>query len=715
MMWNNLCLVLTLLLPISQQHELYVPYLPMENYAYPGSLTLGVLMPVHLRSKAGGTLCSEDIGSLGLLQRMEAVAFAIQEVNADPNLLLNHTLGFVMHDDCSTDVTALAQSLHFARARPSPTMCGEWTVEECLFSEDIPQSLQHVPIVGFLGAESSITTVEVAKMMTIFRIPHVSYHASSPVLSNNRKYPGFRRMVPSDAIQVKAIVELLKHFGWTFVNVLYATGNYGEEAFKALVRETEDTNICFNLVQELDHNMSMVEYMALVNKIINQSNQAVNVSVVIVFAPSSQGRDILKAASGLPIKTSRITWIASTTWVNHIEELDKSSQQEAVGMISVSFDSCNVPRFDEYFQNITAGNEYSLNPWLDNFWQTYHNCSINDPRRPCNNNARMADHSTYSPDKAISLVFDAVYTFALALDKVISGPCLSIELEEVYSCIDMYLNEVLKETNFTGSDEIPVSFDENGDRLQAQYIIQNVQDLGNDTYELVTIGMYFGDNESLIFNEHDIHWTTGNVKPTSVCSVPCRKDEGTVYQQKRCCWDCKTCRDDEYLWRSAVNEDIWFCVSCPVNQWPNSSDRTQCIDIIPTWLSITDPLGTAYAVIATVGIAFCVLVLLVFVLNHDHVLIKASSRELMFLMLAGLIVCYFFVFTFLIKPTEYVCILKMFGVSVSFTIIYSPMSIKSIRIYRIFESGKKMNRKPRLVTCRSQLIMATSVVLLHVS
>jgi metabotropic glutamate receptor 5 len=724
------CIMLWMLLlfwlPSSIQHDIYVPELPYESYESPGSLVLGSLMTVH-RSSLDGHLCGEQVRDMGVLQRIEAVAFAIREVNENPALLPNHTLGFVMYDDCFTDVTALGQALHFARVSPQYNKRHATAENQCVVGDENfsgsghedpahQYCIRHVRIIGLLGSESSITTVEAANMMSLFRIPHISYMASSRSLSNKVKYPGFFRTVPSDAVQAKAVVAILRHFEWTFVNVLYSRGEYGEEAFKSLVKETENTNICFNMIREIHNGMTHLEYVGLVWDIVN--NESVNVSVVVVFAPSYQGKDLLKAASSLPGTKGRITWIASNTWVNHLEELDEKSQQESLGMLSLTFESTNIPRFDEHFQNITLGQSASLNPWIGQFWKTFHNCSVTFPTETeehCTESLHMADHPKYIPDKAISLVFDGVYTFAYALDSVLKGPCYGVTDSELYPCITKYLQDALRVTNFTGNDGNQLSFDDNGDRLPANYHIQNVQDKGSGKFKLVNVGMYIGENNSLIFNGRDIHWTTGNEKPTSVCSVKCLSDEGTVYNQKRCCWTCEKCRPDEILWRLGQSEDIWFCMSCPENQWPNATDRTQCVEIIPHWLSIYDPLGTGMAALATIGILLCIAVFVVFVVNDSHVLVKASSRELMFFMLGGLIVCYIFVFIFLIKPTEKVCILKMMGVSVSFTLIYSPMSIKSIRIYRIFQSGKKMNRKLRLVSCCSQLMMATTIVLVHVS
>jgi metabotropic glutamate receptor 2/3 len=50
------------------------------------------------------------------IQRLEAMLFAIDKINSDPNLLGKIKLGAIILDTCSSDSYALNQSLEFIRA-----------------------------------------------------------------------------------------------------------------------------------------------------------------------------------------------------------------------------------------------------------------------------------------------------------------------------------------------------------------------------------------------------------------------------------------------------------------------------------------------------------------------------------------------------------------------------------------------------------------------
>ena len=61
-----------------------------------------------------------------------------------------------------------------------------------------------------LGAASSMTSIQVANLLRLFRIPQISFFSTSPELSNKDRFEYFLRTVPSDTNQVRAMVEIVK-------------------------------------------------------------------------------------------------------------------------------------------------------------------------------------------------------------------------------------------------------------------------------------------------------------------------------------------------------------------------------------------------------------------------------------------------------------------------------------------------------------------------
>ena len=64
---------------------------------------LGGLVPVHTKSASEskfGKCGPDNIFNVWAMPRVEAMLFAVDEVNRNPNLLGNHTLGIHIIDTC---------------------------------------------------------------------------------------------------------------------------------------------------------------------------------------------------------------------------------------------------------------------------------------------------------------------------------------------------------------------------------------------------------------------------------------------------------------------------------------------------------------------------------------------------------------------------------------------------------------------------------------
>lgn len=128
-----------------------------------GDITLGGLFPVHSRGPAG-VPCG-DIKKEKGIHRMEAMLYAMDQINSDPDLLPNMTLGARILDTCSRDTYALEQSLTFVQALiqkdNSDVRCsnGEPPI--------IPKPER---VVGVIGASASSVSIMVANVLRLFAV-----------------------------------------------------------------------------------------------------------------------------------------------------------------------------------------------------------------------------------------------------------------------------------------------------------------------------------------------------------------------------------------------------------------------------------------------------------------------------------------------------------------------------------------------------------------
>lgn len=128
-----------------------------------GDIILGGLFPVHSRGERG-VPCGELKKEKGI-HRLEAMLFAIDLINKDPELLPNVTLGARILDTCSRDTYALEQSLTFVQALierdGSDVRCA---------NGDPPVFTKPDKIVGVIGASSSSVSIMVANILRLFKV-----------------------------------------------------------------------------------------------------------------------------------------------------------------------------------------------------------------------------------------------------------------------------------------------------------------------------------------------------------------------------------------------------------------------------------------------------------------------------------------------------------------------------------------------------------------
>lgn len=128
-----------------------------------GDIILGGLFPVHSRGERG-VPCGELKKEKGI-HRLEAMLFAIDLINKDPELLPNVTLGARILDTCSRDTYALEQSLTFVQV----LIERDGSDVRCSNGEP-PIFAKPDKVVGVIGASASSVSIMVANILRLFKV-----------------------------------------------------------------------------------------------------------------------------------------------------------------------------------------------------------------------------------------------------------------------------------------------------------------------------------------------------------------------------------------------------------------------------------------------------------------------------------------------------------------------------------------------------------------
>ena len=133
-----------------------------------GQIILGGLFPMH-EMGFGGEMCGSIKEEKGI-QRVEAMLYAIDEINNDDELLPGVTLGCHILDTCLRDTYALEQSLEFIKPYMSTLDGHEYQCSDGL----APKLKYHQPVAGVVGAAASPVSIMVANMLRLFKVTLIS-------------------------------------------------------------------------------------------------------------------------------------------------------------------------------------------------------------------------------------------------------------------------------------------------------------------------------------------------------------------------------------------------------------------------------------------------------------------------------------------------------------------------------------------------------------
>lgn len=101
--------------------------------------------------------------------------------------------------------------------------------------------------------------------------------------------------------------------------------------------------------------------------------------------------------------------------------------------------------------------------------------------------------------------------------------------------------------------------------------------------------------------------------------------------------------------------------------------------------------------------------------RRDHRLVKATSRELSSVIILGALLTFADAFLFVLKPSKVTCAVRVLGFHLTISMLFTPLTMKTLRIYRIFYTGKRSVKMPKFVSTSSQLVFTLGILILQVS
>ncbi|XP_059187567.1 extracellular calcium-sensing receptor-like [Centropristis striata] len=622
-------------------------------------------------------------------RQAQTMAFAIDEINRNNNLLPNVTLGYSLYDNCVKLGIGFRAALSLTSGREQQFILDETCVGT-------------PPVLGIVGDSSSTRSIAISSVLGLYRVPMVSYFATCSCLSDRQKFPSFFRTIPSDAFQVRAMIQILKHFGWTWAGLLISDDDYGLHASRSFQSDlAQSGGGCLAYLEVLPWGNDPAELRRIVD-VMKKSTAR----VVIVFAHESHMINLVEEV--VRQNVTGLQWMASEAWTAAAVLQTPRLMPYLGGTMGIAIRRGEIPGLRKYLLQIHPdlqhNNNNNGNSIINQFWEYMFQCRFAPPPAGwveaggalCtgeedleNVETEFLDISNLRPEYN---VYKAVYALAYALDDMLQcepgrGPFTGHSCGLLHKLEPWQLVYYLEKINFTTPFGDQVSFDENGDALPI-YDVMNWRWLPDGKTKVQNVGEVkeSAKVKELSLDEDKIFWNFESKQPPrSVCSESC--PPGTRMARKKgqpeCCFDCIPCSEGKI----SNKTDSMECTSCPEDLW-SSPQRDYCVPKKTEFLSYHEPLGICLTTASLLGTFICTVALVIFTYHRSTPIVRANNSELSFQLLLSLKLCFLCSLLFIGRPRLWTCQLRHAAFGISFVLCVSCILVKTMVVLAVFKASK---------------------------
>uniref|UniRef100_A0A1B8Y786 G-protein coupled receptors family 3 profile domain-containing protein n=1 Tax=Xenopus tropicalis TaxID=8364 RepID=A0A1B8Y786_XENTR len=656
------------------------------EYIQDGDIIIGGLLTVNTKTmrplrefkRKGKRACVEQLVEFRL---------AIEEINKNPSLLPNVTLGYHIYDSCGNGMKAVRSTLQILS-------------ETVIFFDVVNYISYNTHSISPSGRGGSVT---VSSDLSPTVCLQVSFGASDPSLSDRVAFPFLFRTLQSFHGSALAISKLLKHFGWTWVGIIGLNDGDMADEPQVLTDYISRDGICVEFTFNANRYLTK-----LTGREGNRMYGIIRKStthIIIVCGKSNSAFLFLRCLRSLHIVDNKTLILSPSASVigNYMKFTD------------FTFDDILI--FEPYpvypretheiidFINRTHPSKDPKDKLFENIMWKVCECLVKDPHKnkvyesisvmddtECDGKEATECLSTIissllaalSPNVhlAVNIMSQAIHEMHTSLRE--QSPERDREAHRYQYQLHHYLNKSHYQTKYGGE----VSFDGRGE-MDTGYIIYFFPNETDGTY-LGTLGRFIPSAPSeykLIIYPDAIPWEMMNKTiPRSQCTDSCQPGYRKAVNPgaQPCCYGCLPCSEGEISNRT----DSENCIRCPDLEWPNDK-RNQCIAKTEEFLSFTD--GTISVSLLSITVLFSLITLLmlrIFILYRDSPIVRANNRSLSFLLLVSIKLSFLSVFLFLGRPVDITCMLRIITFGITFSIAVSSLLAKTIMVCVAFKATK---------------------------
>ncbi|XP_057566375.1 taste receptor type 1 member 2 [Hippopotamus amphibius kiboko] len=641
-----------------------------SEFYLPGDYLLGGLFTLHANVKGIVHLnylqvpkCKEyEMKVLGY-NLMQAMRFAVEEINNDSSLLPSVLLGYEMVDTC------------YLSNNVQPVL---YFLSQDDYSLPIQEDYSHyVPrVVAVIGPDNSDSAITVAHFLSLFLLPQITYSAIIDELGDKSQFPAVLRTVPGADHQTEAMVQLMLHFRWNWIVVLASSDDYGRDNSQLLSERLAHHDICIAFQETLPApqpnqivtQQEQERLEAIVGKLLQSTAR-----VVVVFSPDQALYNFFREV--LRQNFTGAVWIASESWAIDPVLHDLTELQRTGTFLGIITQSVPIPGFSEFRVRRSQISRPKLK-------KSSQGATCNQECDTCLNTTESFNTIlTLSGERVVYSVYSAVYAVAHALHNLLGCNQTSCHKEVVYP---WQLLPEIRKVNFTLLDH-QIFFNKQGDLSLHLEVIQWQWDLSQNPFQSVAS---YQPSKRQLKGIRNISWhTPDNMIPVSMCSKDCqpgqRKKPVGIHP---CCFECIDCLPGTFLNRTI---DEFDCQPCPSYEWSERKD-TSCFKRRLAFLQWHEAPTIAVVMLAALGFLSTLAILIIFWRHFQTPMVRSAGGPMCFLMLTPLLMAYMVLPVYVGPPTVSTCLCRQAFFTLCFTVCISCITVRSFQIVCIFKMAKRL-------------------------
>ncbi|KAG6539452.1 type-2 vomeronasal receptor [Crotalus adamanteus] len=618
--------------------------------------------------------------------------FNVQVANKTPWLPQNLTLGYNIHDNYLNTLgtsDALLDVLSTGEVNVPNYSCG-----------------RKDNILALVDAAADDISIEVSRLGGTYKVPQMNFELFSESLHDKSQLPFYHSLFPQKGIFYPEIVKVLLHFRWTLIGLFASDTENGENFMRTFTPLLVRSGICAVIAQQI----STTRPIAPLRETLSKWRQ-VNVYVHYIEYQAIWDRLLIFQLifDSLSGRIERKVWI---TTVIGLCPVNMSLLKYVNTIWTLGLVRKKRPMIDALVHGFFV--EHMLGEQMFSCSFSKHIFSVKGRRR-CTQKAPLETqkkknlhgirnfHHFYSATKTLAYALKAAYSLRSRRRK--KGGTNNFRALRLQP---WQLHPFLEKNEYINFSEFELYQDQNGD-LAADLEITSWVFF---TKEGSFMGrLLFFERQRLTIIEHYLSRliSLNRSLPQSKCAENCHP--GFVKQAQEgepvCCYDCIPCPERTI----STQEDTEKCIKCPDNKYPNE-ERIQCIPKGITFLFYKEHLGIILVCFALLFFLSTSLVLIIFIKYRETPIVKANNRDLSYILLVSLLLCFLSPLLFIGQPRKATCLLQQTVFSIIFSVAISSLLAKTITVVLAFLATKPGNRVKRWLgkSLANSVILSCSAV-----